>query len=273
MRIDVDDPLDPRIEVYQGLRDHVLRRRREGPGGDMAGVFVAEGDLVVERAVAAGYQLVSVLIDGKRTRSLPAAVGDDIPVFAAGPDVLQRITGYHLHRGMLACFVRKHVPDPAEILPSLRSIVVCEGVQNPTNLGVIIRCAAGLDIDGLLLDPTTADPLYRRAGRVSMGEAFKLPHARLPALPDGLDVIHEHGFTTLALTPADDSVDIGTLRFDPEERVAILLGSEGPGLSDETMAAVHHRVAIPMTGTVDSLNVGVAAGIAFFALRHARRAS
>lgn len=272
MRIDIDDPLDPRIEVYQGLRDQVLRRRREGPGGDMAGVFVAEGDLVVERAVAAGYRLTSVLIDGKRTRALPDAVADDVPVYAAGPEVLERITGYHLHRGMLACFTRKRVPEPAEILPTLRSVVVCEGVQNPTNLGVIIRCAAGLDIDGLLLDPTTADPLYRRAGRVSMGEAFKLPHARLDALPDGLDVLHEHGFTTLALTPAEDSVDIGTLRFGAEDKVAILLGSEGPGLTGDTMAAAHHRVSIPMTGTVDSLNVGVAAGIAFFALRQARSA-
>ncbi len=271
MRIDIDDPLDARIEVYQGLRDHVLRRRREGPGGDMAGVFVAEGDLVVARAVAAGYRLVSVLVDGKRTKPLPDEVADDVPVYAAGPEVLQRITGYHLHRGMLACFGRKAVPAPAEILPDLRSIVICEGVQNPTNLGVIIRCAAGLDIDGLLLDPTTADPLYRRAGRVSMGEAFKLPHARLDPLPSGLDVVHDHGFTTLALTPAPDAIDIAELSFAPDERVAVVLGSEGPGLTDDTMRAATHRVAIPMTGTVDSLNVGVAAGIAFFGLRMARR--
>ncbi|MEM9611835.1 MAG: RNA methyltransferase [Actinomycetota bacterium] len=249
----------------------MLRRRREEPGGDMDGVFVAEGDIVVERAVAAGYRLSSILIDGKRRKPLPDAVGPDVPVYAAGPEVLQRITGYHLHRGMLACFHRRPVPTAAEILPGLRTVTVIEGVNNPTNLGVILRCAAGLDVGGFLLDPTCCDPLYRRSARVSMGEAFALPYARLDPLPDGLAPVRDLGMRVLALTPAADAVDIGELELTPTETVALMLGAEGPGLTDVALAAADVRVRIPMSGTVDSINVGSAAAVAFFAVLQARR--
>ncbi len=258
--------------MFQGLRDHVLRRRREGPDGDMAGVFIAEGDLVVERAVAAGYRLRSVLIDGRRTRDLPAAVGVEVPVFAAGPEVLQRITGYHLHRGMLACFGRRAVPEPGEIVDALRTVALIEGVNNPTNLGVILRCAAALGADGYFLDPTCCDPLYRRAGRVSMGEAYALPYARLEPLPAGLAPLRAAGMRLLALTPGPDAVDISTLRLEPDEPVALMLGAEGPGLSPGALDAADVRVRIPMTGTVDSINVGSAAAVAFYAVAQARAA-
>ncbi|MEL7158823.1 MAG: RNA methyltransferase [Actinomycetota bacterium] len=255
------------------MRDHVLRRRREEPGGDMAGVFVAEGDIVVERALAAGYRLRAILIDGKRRKPLPAVIDDDVPVYAAGPEVLQRITGYHLHRGMLACFHRRPVPHVDDIIEPLRTVAVIEGVNNPTNLGVILRCAAGLSVDGYLLDPTCCDPLYRRSGRVSMGEAFRLPYARLDPLPDGLAPLRRIGMRVLALTPAPDAVDIGELTLAPDERVALMLGSEGPGLSEAALAAADERVRIPMSGTVDSINVGSAAAVAFFAVMQARRRS
>jgi tRNA G18 (ribose-2'-O)-methylase SpoU len=269
--IAVNDPDDPRIQLFQGLRDHVLRQRREQPGGDVDGFFVSEGDLVVERALTAGYRLHSVLVDRRRTRVLPEAIPAGVPVFAAGPEVLTRITGYHLHRGMLACFHRRALPPLDEVLAPARTLALLEGVNNPTNMGVILRAAAGLAVDAFLLDPTCCDPLYRRSARVSMGEAFALPYARLEPLPAGLDPLRAAGVTLLALTPAADAEDIGRLAVGPDERVALLLGSEGPGLSPAALAAADRRVRIPMSGRVDSINVGSAAAIAFYALGRARR--
>lgn len=277
--IPVIDPDDPRIHIFQGLRDHVLRQRRERKGGDMDGVFVSEGDLVVERALLAGYRLHGILVDGRRTKPLPDAVGDDVPVYAAGPEVLQRITGYHLHRGMLACFHRRPVPTAAEVLAGPggaaaappRTFALLEGVNNPTNMGVILRAAAGLGVEAFLLDPTCCDPLYRRSARVSMGEAFALPYTRLDHLPDGLGPVRDAGVTVLALTPAPDADDIGELVLGADERVVLVLGAEGPGLTPATLAAADRRLRIPMAGRVDSINVGSAAAIAFYAVRQARR--
>ncbi len=245
----------------------------------MAGVFVSEGDLVVERALAAGYELSAILVDGKRKKPMPDAIGADVPVYAAGPDVLVRITGYHLHRGMLAVFHRRKVPEPAEVLENSRTIVICENTNNPTNLGVILRCAAGLGIDGFLIDPTCSDPLYRRCGRVSMGEAYALPYAQLDAFPEGLDIVRDHGFRLIALTPAADALALPELILDADERVAILLGAEGPGLSAGVLEGIEKahaaggpdvRVSIPMSGSVDSINIGSAAAVAFYAVQQAR---
>ncbi len=272
-RIEIDDHEDPRIFVFQGLRDHTLRQERERPGGEYASWFIAEGDLVVERALLAGFELESILIDGKRTRPFGDLIADDVPVYACAPTVLQHITGYHLHRGCVACFRRRPVPEVAEILPDARNLLVCEGIMNPTNMGVILRCAAGLGIEAFFLDPTCCDPLYRRSGRVSMGEAYALPYARLEAFPGGLDVLLDAGVRLLALTPGADALDIADLEVGPDERVALLLGSEGPGLTSGTLEAVHQRVRIPMTGRVDSINVGSASAVAFYALGQARRRS
>ncbi len=271
MRIEVDEPDDPQIAVFQGLRDHVLRRQREQPNGDMAGVFVAEGDLVVERALAAGYELLSVLIDGKRTKALPDAIHPDVPIYACTPGVLQRITGYHLHRGMLACFKRSELLGLDEALGSSRSILVLEAINNPTNLGVILRCAAALGIEAFVLDRTCCDPLYRRCCRVSMGEAFALPYTRLGNFPESLDALRDAGFRLLALTPGEGAYPIDELKVAADERVALVLGSEGPGLTPATMEACDDLVRIPMSGTVDSINVGSAAAVAFYALGSARR--
>ncbi len=271
--IAIDDPADPRIDVFQGLRDHVLRQVRERPNGDMAGVFIAEGDVVVERALKAGYELESVLVDGKRSRPMPEEIGPEVPIYAASPTVLETITGYHLHRGALACFRRREVPTAAELLadPSLRTIVVLEAINNPTNMGVILRCAAGLGVDAFFCDPTCCDPLYRRSGRVSMGEAFALPYARLEAFPDGLGQLVDAGFRVIGLTPADDAVALNELTLGESERVALLLGAEGPGLAASTLETVEQRVRIPMSGSVDSINVGSAAAVAFYGVQQARR--
>lgn len=277
MRIEIDDPDDCRIEVFQGLRDHVLRRRRELPAGDMAGVFIAEGDIVVERALRAGFVLESILVDAKRTKPLPGSIDPAIPVYACGPSVLQRITGYHLHRGLLACFRRRPVASLNEVLgrPAAgpATVAVMENINNPTNLGVILRCAAGLGIEAFLIDPTCCDPLYRRSGRVSMGEAYSMPYARLDHFPGGLEPVRAHGYRLLALTPDPDGVDIAELELEPKERVALMLGAEGPGLSPDTLDVADVRVRIPMSGSVDSLNVGSAAAVAFYAIQRARQAS
>ena len=237
----------------------------------MDGVFVAEGDLVVERALRSGYELVSILIDGRRSKPLPDAIPESVPIYAAGTAVLQRITGYHLHRGMLACFHRRPLLSVGEVVEDARTVVVLEGINNPTNLGVILRCAAGLGVDAFLLDPTCCDPLYRRSGRVSMGEAYALPYARLDAFPAGLEPLGERGYTIVALTPALDADDIDLLHVGPDEPVAIVLGAEGPGLTPAALDAADRRVRIPMSGTVDSINVGSAAAVAFHALRAARK--
>lgn len=268
--VSVDDPDDPRIVAFTGMRDHDLRLRRESPGGDLDGIFLAEGDIVVERALSAGYRLRAALIDATRTKPLPASVPVDIPVFTAGPDVVRRITGMAVHRGMLAVFERRAVPPPEEVLVDATRVVVLERVVNPTNLGIIARTARGLGADALLLDPTGVDPLYRRASRVSMGEVFGLPYARLPTFPGGLDVVLDHCFALVALTPEPSATSIDDVAFAPDEKVALVLGSEGPGLAPETMARIGRRVRIPLHGGVDSLNVAAAAAIACYVLGRRR---
>lgn len=269
MRILVDDPDDARLRVFTGLRDEQLRRVREGPGGDCAGVFIADGDLVAQRAQRAGCRLQAVLVDAQRTRPLPFRIHDDVPVYLASPPVLESITGYHLHRGVLACFERPEPVALEAVLATSQRLLVLEGINNPTNLGVIVRSGAGLGFDGLVLDPSSCDPLYRRSARVSMGEVFALPHARSAALPAGLAPVVDAGFTLVALTPAEGAVPIDELRLDRSHRVALVLGAEGPGLSAGTLAMAHHRVRIPMAGEVDSLNVGAAAAIACYAVSRA----
>ena len=187
-RIAVDDPDEPRVAVFVGLRDQALRGRREAAGGDLAGLFIAEGDLVVERADRAGYRLRALLLDATRTKPLPVEPVDGVPVYAGGPDVIRRITGLAVHRGVMGCFERRPVPDAETVLDGVRRVVVCENVANPTNLGLVARSASALGVDALLLDPTSCDPLYRRASRVSMGEVYARPTvdrsaARRPGAP------------------------------------------------------------------------------------------
>jgi tRNA G18 (ribose-2'-O)-methylase SpoU len=269
-RIPVDDLADPRIAEFVGLRDADLRRRREAPGGDLAGIFVAEGDLVVERALRAGYRLRSLLVDATRPTPVAAATGDDVPVYAAAPDVVLAITGMAMHRGCIGSFERRPVPAAVEVLAAATRVVVLERLTNPTNLGIIARSAVGLGADGLILDPTCCDPLYRRASRVSMGEVFALPYAVAPRFPEGLDVVTDAGFELLALTPDPAAESIDDLAFAPDERVALVFGAEGPGLTEATMERVGRRVRIPLHHGVDSLNVAAAAAIACYVLGRGR---
>ena len=270
--VPIDDATDPRIDVFQGLRDKALRQRLESLDGDMAGLFIAEGDIVINRAIAAGYKLRSVLVDAKRNQPLPKEF-DDVDVFAAQEQVLEHIAGYHSYRGALGCFYRKDVHTLDELISdeSLKSLVIVEGINNPTNLGTIMRCAAGLDIDALLLSPDSIDPLSRRCCRVSMGEGFTIPYAWLTDTADGVAAVKHAGIEVLAMTPNRDATNIDALEYVTDDRVAVMLGAEGPGLTETAMSMATRRVRIPMSGSSDSLNVGNAAAVAFYALRQARK--
>src|SRR5690242_4477400 len=241
---------DPRIGDYRALTDLELRTRWEPPNG----LLIAEGELVFRRAMRAGYRLRSVLVDEKRVDQF-ADLPDDAVVYAASPAVLESITGFHVHRGVLASFHRRDLPTLAELLAGARRLAVLEGLNTHTNLGALFRSAAALGIDAVVLSPNCADPLYRRAVRVSMGEVFAIPYAKADAWPDALKEISAAGFRLLALTPGDDAVPLQRLTAQDRERPALLLGAEGPGLSRQALAASDVRVAIPMRNGVDSLNV------------------
>ncbi len=262
--IDVVDPADPRLVPWLGLRDHDARRRREAPGGDMAGHFMAEGDVVIERALGAGHVLQSVLVDAARSAPLEWATG--VEVFRAGPDVLVEICGRPRLRDPIARFRRPARRSVAEVVEGASTVAVFEGVVNPTNVGVLMRCAAGLGVEAVLVDPTTCDPLYRRAVRVSMGETFAIRHARCGPVAATLAELAGMGFASVALTPAGE-VELDAVRRQDGDRLAIVIGAEGPGLTDEVLAAVDTRVRIPMAAGVDSINVGAAAAVAFHVLR------
>lgn len=258
---EITDPDDDRIADYRALTDVELRTRWEPPHG----LFIAEGELVLRRALRAGYPARSFLVDAKRINQLADLEGN-APVYAATPDVLERATGFHVHRGVLASFRRKPLPTAAEVLGTARRVVILEDVNNHTNLGAIFRSVAALGVDAVLLSPSCADPLYRRSVRVSMGEVFAVPYARLQPWPDGLAEVRATGFSVLAMTPAPDAVPIQRLEPARRARSALLLGAEGTGLTRAAMVASDVRVVIPMRRGVDSLNVAAATAVACWEL-------
>lgn len=259
--IEVADPADSRLRDYLGLRDPQLRRATEAS----AGLFIAEGELVVRRAVAAGLTLRSVLLAPARVAALTDVVtSTGVPAYAASREVLEAVTGFDVHRGVLAAVERPPPRDPAELLVRSRRIAVIEDVNNHTNLGAVFRSAAALGLNAVLLDGRSVDPLYRRTVRVSMGAVLAVPWARLSPWPAALTGVREAGFTLLALTPDPAADDLGRLDLPATERVAVLLGAEGPGLSAAVLGTADRRVRIPMAAGVDSLNVAAAAAIAFF---------
>jgi tRNA G18 (ribose-2'-O)-methylase SpoU len=265
--VTITDPDDGRIADYRALTDVELRSKWEPPHG----LFIAEGELVLRRALRAGYAPRSFLVDVKRVGQLadlvPAA--GPAPVYAAAPEVLEQATGFHVHRGVLGSFHRRPLPAAADLLAAARRVAVLEDVNNHTNLGAIFRAAAALGMDGVLLSPSCADPLYRRSVRVSMGEVFAVPYARLEPWPGGLAQVRAAGFTVLALTPAADATALPELPAAARQRPAVLLGAEGAGLSRQALAASDLRVVIPMRRGVDSLNVAAAAAVTFWELARA----
>ncbi|MFD5786861.1 TrmH family RNA methyltransferase [Streptomyces sp. NPDC127037] len=265
--ITIDDPDDPRLSDYLGLTDVELRRRKE----PAEGLFIAEGEKVIRRARQAGYQMRSMLLSAKWI-DLMRDVIDEVPapVYTVAPDLAERVTGYHVHRGALASMQRKPLPAAGELLRKARRVAVMEAVNDHTNIGAIFRSAAALGMDAVLLSPDCADPLYRRSVKVSMGAVFSVPYARLDTWPGGLETVRGAGFTLLALTPAEKAVSIEEAAPHRMDRVALMLGAEGDGLSARALAAADRWVRIPMAHGVDSLNVGAAAAVAFYAVATGR---
>lgn len=221
---------------------------------------------MIRRALRAGYRMRSMLVDAKRVEQVAELARPGAPVFAGAPEVLESVTGFHVHRGVLASFHRRPLPSAAEVLAGARRVIIVEDVNNHTNIGALFRGAAGLGMDGVLLSPTCADPLYRRSVRVSMGEVFAVPYAFLESWPQDLGEVRAAGFTVLALTPAPDALPMQRLTLEQKAKAALLFGAEGPGLTGAAMGASSLRVRLPMTGGVDSLNVAAAAAVACWEL-------
>jgi tRNA G18 (ribose-2'-O)-methylase SpoU len=259
--VEVDDPEDPRLADYRSLTDVSLRTRIEPPHG----LFIAEGALVIERALAAGYQLRSALMSPKWLDDSSVSLADSAaPVYVGSEAMLEHLTGFHVHRGALASVHRRPLRAFEELLSNARRLVVIEDIVNHTNLGAIFRAAAALGMDGVVLSPESADPLYRRSVRVSMGAVFAVPYARAPDWPSAVDELRSRGFRVLALTPAPDAVALDEVRYDARAPLAVLLGTEGAGLTDRAAAMADERVRIPMMAGIDSLNVAAAAAVAFW---------
>jgi tRNA G18 (ribose-2'-O)-methylase SpoU len=258
--VPVTDSRDERLRLYTVMRDADLRREMEHG----AAVFVAEGVGTIRRALASPYPLRSLLVTPARAEQLAdELVAFDADAYVASLDVIAAVAGFDLHRGALALFGRRHLPALEDVVATARCVVVLEGVNDHENLGAIARSASAFGADGLVLDPTSADPLYRRCVRVSMGEVLHVPFARSSRWPTDLDVLTTAGFTLVALTPSPGATDIREV--EPPDRVALLLGAEGPGLSDAALAR-SIAVRIPIRADVDSLNVGHAAAIALHRL-------
>jgi|SRR5215213_2036961 len=259
----VDDPDDPRLRDYRDLRDVQLRTSLEADHG----LFLAEGEKVVRRAIEAGYPPRSFLM---ATRWLPGLADvldrSDVPCYVVAEELAERVTGFHVHRGALASLQRRPLPTPDQVLAGARTVVVLEDVVDHTNVGAVFRSAAALGVDAVLLSPRCADPLYRRSVKVAMGAVFSVAWARLEQWYDAVASLSATGFTTVALTPADDSVDIEEA-VQGRDRVALLVGTEGHGLSDRWLRSADVRAVIPMAAGVDSLNVAAATAVACYVAR------
>jgi tRNA G18 (ribose-2'-O)-methylase SpoU len=262
--VEIDGADDARLADYRSLTDVALRTSFEPPHG----LFIAEGALVIERALDAGYALRSALMTPKWLEdSQQWLARSSAPVFLGSDAVLKSLTGFHVHRGALASVHRRALPSLDEVLAGARRLAVIEDIVNHTNLGAIFRTAAALGLDGVVISPQAADPLYRRAVRVSMGAVFTVPYARATSWPGAIADLRATGFRTFALTPAPGALALGALKIGSEDRIAIVVGTEGEGLSREAIDACDAAVQIPMSAGIDSLNVATAAGIAFWELR------
>jgi tRNA G18 (ribose-2'-O)-methylase SpoU len=261
----VEDADDPRLADYLSLRDVELRKHVEAEHG----LFIAEGEKVVRRAVAAGYRVRSFLMAERWLDGLAEefAVAGDVPCYVVDEAVAEQATGFHVHRGALASLARKQLPTVDEVLEGARRVVVLEDIVDHTNLGAIIRSAAALGMDAVLLSPRCADPLYRRSIKVAMGAVFSVPWTRLDGWYDAIAELSTRGYKTVALTPSSDAINVWDLAMgDGDDMICVVLGSEGPGLSARWQTSADVRVRIDMTKGVDSLNVAAAAAIAFFAV-------
>lgn len=269
--IEITDFSAPELDVFARLTEAQLLNRFE----PAKGMFIAESPKVIHRALDAGYLPVSLLMERKDIDGSAAEIiarCPEIPVFTADEDLLCNLTGYHLTRGVLCAMRRPSLPTVEQVCENARRVVVLENVQNPTNVGAIFRSAAALGMDAVLLTPGCSDPLYRRAARVSMGTVFQIPWTfignGIRQWPHpGMEQLNELGFKTVSMALRDDSYAVDDPRLQQEEKLAILMGSEGDGLTNDTIASCDFTVKIPMYHGVDSLNVAAASAVAFWELR------
>ena len=253
----------PELDIYARLTEAQLMNRFD-PSNAM---FIAESPKVIERALDAGYEPVSILVEESRMvgESLDAINRcGDVPVYTASMDVLTQLTGYRLTRGLLCAMRRKMLPSWQEILSGTRRVAILEEIMNPTNLGAIFRSAAALGMDAVLLTPGCSDPLYRRSARVSMGTVFQVPWTFLP--DNWQEVLKEQNYKTAAMALCDDSLSVDDPILQAIDKLAIVLGTEGDGLAQTTISACNYTVKIPMFHGVDSLNVAAASAVAFWEL-------
>jgi tRNA G18 (ribose-2'-O)-methylase SpoU len=258
--VEVADAGDPRLGDYRDLRDVELRKHLEAEHG----LFLAEGEKVVRRAVEAGFPVRSFLMAPRWIRGLADVLDrSDAPCYVVPESLAEEVTGFHVHRGALASLERLPLPSVDEVLASATSVLVLEDVVDHTNIGAAFRSAAALGVDAVLLSPRCADPLYRRSVKVAMGAVFALPYARVPDWYDALPDLASRGFTTIALTLAEDATPLeeAVARL---EKVALVLGSEGHGLSSRWEQSATRRATIPMQGGIDSLNVAAATAVACY---------
>lgn len=264
--IEIQNFSDPALDLYARLTENQLLNRADPENA----LFIAESPLVIGRALDAGCKPVSFLMErqhiGSKGREILARCCQDVPVYTAEESVLAQLTGFHLTRGMLCAMRRPKLPSVEEVCRSARRIVVLENVMNPTNIGVIFRSAAALGMDAVLLTSAGSDPLYRRASRVSMGNVFLIPWTYLPEEGDWTQLLRSFGFRTVAMALRDDSVRLDDPRLAAEEKLAIVMGTEGDGLASTTIASCDYTVKIPMYHGVDSLNVAAASAVAFYEL-------
>ena len=269
--INITDYNDPALDVFARLTEAQLRNKMEPEKG----IFIAESAKVIRIALQAGYEPVSMLMEHKHIEGQGAALiamCPDTPVYVADASVLERITGYKVTRGVLCAMRRKPPRTVEEVCAGARRIAILESIVDTTNIGAIFRSAAALGMDAVLVTPSCGDPLYRRSVRVSMGTEFKIPWARIGASPadwpeKGFAQLHAMGFKTAALALREDSVSIDDPALAAEEKLAVILGTEGDGLMTSTIDGADYTVMIPMAHGVDSLNVGNAAAVAFWELR------
>lgn len=275
--IEITDFGAPELDIYARMTEAQLLNKDRPEEG----LFIAESPKVVMRALNAGYEPVSMLAEDRHVEGEAREIikrCENIPVYTASFDVLTRLTGYHLTRGVLCAMRRKPLPDVRHLADGMKRIAVLENVMNPTNVGAIIRSAAALNMDAVLLTPGCSNPLYRRAIRVSMGTVFQIPWTFIDEKEagvwpqDGMRYLKSLGYSIASMALHDESVDIDDERLQREEKLAVILGTEGEGLSDETIVASDYTIKIPMGHGVDSLNVAAASAVAFWELgRHTGR--
>jgi tRNA G18 (ribose-2'-O)-methylase SpoU len=261
--IEVEDPADPRLSDYRDLRDVELRKHLEAEEG----LFIAEGEKVVRRAVEAGFAPRSFLMARRWLDGLGDVLASaDVPCYVVDEKLAERVTGFHVHRGALGSLHRRTLPSVADVLADARTVVVLEDVVDHTNVGAVFRSAAGLGVDAVLLSPRCADPLYRRSVKVAMGAVFSVPYARIEGWYDAVQALSAAGFTTVAMCLANDSVPVEEA-LAGRDKVALLMGTEGHGLSQRWVESADVRAVIPMAAGVDSLNVAAATAVACYVAR------